>query len=95
MARFALIVTWMLFAGWVGWLAWQSIQHDRFPIVSRAQLLEADVGVIAEVYTADKGQPSPKVKVVSTIWPAKPPVDLKDNSKVQIRAPITTQTAAP
>jgi hypothetical protein len=24
-----------------------------------------------------------------------PPVDLKDNSKVQIRAPTTTQTAAP
>ena len=70
MARLALIVVWVLFAGWVGWLALQSTQHGRFPIVSRAQLLEADVGVIAEVSAGPDDRPLPKVKVIRAIWPA-------------------------
>ncbi|MFL5329918.1 MAG: hypothetical protein ACJ8C4_13520 [Gemmataceae bacterium] len=76
MARVALIVVWVLFAGWVGWLAWQSYGHGRFPIVSRAQILVADIGVIAEVEKGPDGRPLPMVKVISVVWPANAPTDI-------------------
>lgn len=70
MARFCLIVAWGAFAAWVSWLAWQSFSHGRFPVVSRAQLLAADVAVVADVGVAPGGTPNPKVKVQQVVWPA-------------------------
>ena len=69
MGRITLIIAWGAFAAWVSWLAWQAFSHGRFPVVSRAQLLAADVAVVADVAVASDGTPLPKVKVQSVVWP--------------------------
>ena len=68
-ARLGLIVTWGLFAAWVGWLAWQSIRHDHSPVVSRAQLLTADIAVTADLTANADNRPSTKIKVSKVVWP--------------------------
>ncbi len=75
-SRISLVVVWTAFAIWVGWMWWLSHSHGRFPVVSRAQLLAADVAVIAEVTARGDGTPVPKVKVAEVVWPADAPKTL-------------------
>ncbi len=70
-------VAWVLFIAWVCWLGWQSYFFGRFPVVSHAQFMTADVAVLAKVAAAEEGRPSPKVIVQSVIWPADANKDLE------------------
>lgn len=71
-ARIRLLVAFALFAGWLGWLAVAvyEARHDpaRVPVVSRAQLLAANVIVVADVgVDAEDGLPSPTATVSSVV----------------------------
>jgi hypothetical protein len=71
-ARIRLIVTLALFAGWLAWLAVAVYQarHDpnRVPVVSRAQLLAANVLVVAEVrMDPEDGLPASMATVAQVI----------------------------
>src|SRR3954447_4331216 len=75
-ARLVLILIWGLFIAWIGYLGLLAYRHDNFPVVSRAQLLAADVAVVAEVDSTPDNKPQTEVSVAETIWPAKPQQDL-------------------
>lgn len=66
--RWRLIVVWGLFAAWVGWLGWQALRDREFPVVSRAQLLNADAVVAIEVATDREGRALTSGKLVEIAW---------------------------
>ena len=68
--KLRMVLAWALFIAWVSWLGWQSYFYSRFPVVSKAQFLNADIAIVAKVTSAGEGLPSPKVQVQSVIWPA-------------------------
>lgn len=68
-ARLRLILAWGLFVAWVGWLGWQSLRFSRFPVVSRAQLLNANVVIVAEIDADSEGRAKPAINVLETLWP--------------------------
>lgn len=68
-ARTRMVLAWAAFAAWVGWLGFLSMRYGRFPVVSRAQLLNADIAVIADVTFSADGVPS-VARLGDVIWPA-------------------------
>jgi hypothetical protein len=64
-----MVLAWVAFAAWVGWLGVTSLRYGRFPVVSRAQLLNADLVVVAAV-KMEGAAASPVVAVKEVIWPA-------------------------
>lgn len=66
--RFRVFLAWGLFIAWVAWLGWQSLNYGRFPVVSHAQFLNADVAVTADMTGAEK-EPQPNIHVQKVIWP--------------------------
>lgn len=66
-ARLRLILAAVLFLAWLGWLAAAVLQKDAVDVLSRAQLTEATVLVVAEVAADGEGLPDPKVTVVKTL----------------------------
>lgn len=68
-ARIWLIVALALFLGWLGYLGYAVWYNTaRKPdLVSRAQLTEAVVLVVADVGTDDEGQPRPLVTVATRL----------------------------
>lgn len=75
--RVRLLIVWGLFAAWVGWLGWQSWRHRQFPVVSRAQLLSADLVVVAELASDREGRANSDAKLVTVSWTRKEMPDLK------------------
>jgi len=75
--RVRLLIVWGLFAAWVGWLGWQSWRHRQFPVVSRAQLLNADVVVVADLTSDREGRANPEAKLVKVVWSRKDTPDLQ------------------
>jgi hypothetical protein len=65
--RVRLLVAVVLFAGWIGWLAYTTLEKDRGPVVSRAQAAAAPYPVWAEVKAGTDGLPEGRVKVESLI----------------------------
>lgn len=84
-ARLRLIIVWGLFAGWVGWLGWQSFRHARFPVVSRAQLLEARLVVVADLVADGEGRAMAESTIVETIWSASGEKRLEGGSKLSVQ----------
>ena len=70
-ARIRLIVAAAAFLGWMAWLALAVLDKGKVDPVSRAQLTEANILVVAEVKVLE-GKPSGKVKVVKRISAAGP-----------------------
>jgi hypothetical protein len=68
-ARVRLYLALALFFGWLCWLA-VAVYYNTYrkpDLVSRAQLTEAVVLVVADVGTDDEGQPKPMVTVVTRL----------------------------
>lgn len=82
-ARWRLIIVWGLFVAWVSWLGWQSWRHSRFPVVSRAQLLETQMVIVADLQANDEGRFLPQCSVVEVVWP-KDGKSVKTDSKLTI-----------
>lgn len=66
-ARTRLIIVWVLFAAWVTWLGWQSLRHARFPVVSRAQLLETRWIIVADLTADNEGRALSACTVVEAL----------------------------
>jgi hypothetical protein len=66
-ARIRLILASAAFLGWLGWLAVAVAQKGKTDIVSRAQLVEATMYVVAEVTADGEGLPNVPVKVVKSL----------------------------
>jgi hypothetical protein len=68
-ARLRLLIAFLLFAGWVGWLAIQSLTEVKAPVLWRAQLLVSALDVIGTVKAEADGRPSTTVNVQEVHWP--------------------------
>jgi hypothetical protein len=68
-ARWRLVIALAAFVGWLSWLGYAvAYNFWRKPdIVSRAQLTEADVLVVAAVTTDDAGKPKSQARVVTRL----------------------------
>ena len=66
--RVWLAVTSLLFATWLGWMAFLALTATRPIVISRPQLLISQIDVVAEVQ-AKAGQPGPEVNVRLVHWP--------------------------
>jgi hypothetical protein len=71
--RVRLVVAFALFAGWMGWLTYTTLEKSRAPIVSRAQAAAAPNPVWAEVAAGPDGRPLPKAKVDAPLTDRGPP----------------------
>ncbi len=74
-SRAFLVVSAVLFFGWLAWLSLTALTKSREPIVSRVQAAVATVPVVAEVDADDKGAPVASVKVVEALGPKGPAKD--------------------
>jgi hypothetical protein len=68
-AKTRLVLAASLFIAWIGWLVYLVVQSRNPVIVSRPQVLVADMIVAAEL-TGDANGPEAKVKVAEVLWPA-------------------------
>jgi hypothetical protein len=68
-ARLRLLIAFLVFAGWVGWLAFQSLTEVKAPVLSRAQLLISTHDVIGLVQADPDGRPATRVEVQEVHWP--------------------------
>jgi hypothetical protein len=68
-ARLRLLIAFLVFAGWVGWLAFQSLTEVKAPVISRAQLLISTHDIIGLVQANPDGRPATKVEVQEVHWP--------------------------
>jgi hypothetical protein len=66
-ARIRLILAAVAFLAWLGWLAMAVAQKGKTDIVSRAQLTEATMYVVADVAVDAEGLPIANVKVVKSL----------------------------
>src|SRR5437016_3359018 len=66
-ARWLLLIAAVLFAAWIGWLAYLAFTTTRPIVLSRPQFLAAQVDVIARV-EEKAGRPDPVVKDVVVSW---------------------------
>jgi hypothetical protein len=65
-ARLRLAVAIVLFVGWIGWLVYLAVMATpRPPTLSRSQLLESNLDVIAQIDQLDP----PKIKMDDVHWP--------------------------
>jgi hypothetical protein len=62
-----LIVTSLLFVGWLSWLAMQARTVSRIPVLSVAQAIQADADVLVRIADAD-GVPLKEVTVEQVLW---------------------------
>jgi hypothetical protein len=69
-AKARLMITLGLLAAWLGYIAYQAVAIGRFPTVSHAQMLNATVGVVADVEAGGDGRPAAKAHVREVLWPA-------------------------
>jgi hypothetical protein len=67
-ARLRLIASALLFAGWIGWLAYLAATTTKPIVLSRPQFLFSTLDVVAQV-DAKGGQPVEKVTVLEVHWP--------------------------
>src|SRR5262245_1750020 len=65
-ARIRLVVTAVLFLGWIGWLAYLAATTTRPVVLSRPQFLVSTLDVIAQV---EGDHPALTVTVVEVHWP--------------------------
>src|SRR5689334_1828980 len=65
--RVRLVVAFLLFAGWIGWLTYTTLGKSRAPVVSRAQAAAAPYPVWAEMTAGPDGKPLSKVKVAAPL----------------------------
>jgi hypothetical protein len=66
--RLRLILAAVLFAGWIGWLAYLAVTTTHPVVLSRPQFLVAGLDVIAEL-KADGDHPDPHIRRVHVLWP--------------------------
>lgn len=59
----------LAFLAWLSWLGVQAFLRGRFPVVSHAQLLMADIDVVARVEAGADGRPVAEVVVTQVQWP--------------------------
>jgi hypothetical protein len=80
-----LLVTVLLFAGWIGYLAYQVVTRPHAPngqplVVSRPQVLTSELDVVAEV---PEGEGAVEVEIKEVLYPKKnAPVKVGDKLKV-------------
>src|SRR5262249_10524960 len=67
-ARTRLVLSAVLFAAWIGWLAYLAATATRPIVLSRPQLLVSTLDVIARV-DADGDHPAATVPIVKVHWP--------------------------
>jgi hypothetical protein len=67
-ARLRLILSALLFAGWIAWLAYLAATTTRPNVLSRPQFLFSTLDVVALIDEKD-GQPVDDVKVLEVHWP--------------------------
>src|SRR5262245_13984171 len=82
-ARLRLLIAFVVFAAWVGWLGFQALTEVKAPVISRAQLLISTHDVIAIVPSGADGRPSTTVNVQEVHWP-KGGSDLKPRETIQV-----------
>lgn len=75
-ARLRLVVAALLFAGWIGWLAYLALTSSRPRLLSRPQFLVSQLDVVAVLKAGDHG-PSPDVQVEEIYWSSLPPQELR------------------
>ena len=61
----ALVISLLLFTGWMIWLGTQALQHRNPVVVSRAQLLAAQYDVLADVSPGADNKPEQNIQVQS------------------------------
>ena len=68
-ARLRLVVALVAFVAWLSWLGYAVGYNFWYKpdLVSRAQLTEADVLVVAAVQTDEEGKPKPRAKVTARL----------------------------
>lgn len=72
-ARLRLVLAAAAFLGWIGWLGYAVSQSGRTAVVSRAQIVGATHGVVAEVTVDGEGLPGETATVKeSVLGPALP-----------------------
>ena len=59
----ALIISLLLFAGWMIWLGKEALQHRNPVVVSRSQLLAAQYDVVADLAPGADDKPDGKIQV--------------------------------
>jgi hypothetical protein len=80
-ARIRLLVAFIVFAAWVGWLGFQSLSEVKDPVISRAQLLVSTIDIVANVQAESDGRPSKTATVEKVHWP-------NDGGGLKLGAPI-------
>jgi hypothetical protein len=69
-SRWRLVVSAVLFVGWIGYLGWVVANSTRPVILSRPQFLTADLYVVATVTAQGGGEPADVVTVKECKWAA-------------------------
>jgi hypothetical protein len=82
-ARLRLLIAFVVFAAWVGWLGFQALTEVKAPVISRAQLLVSTHDVIGFVTADADGRPATAVKVEEVHWP-QTGGDLKSGEAIQV-----------
>src|SRR5438105_1295135 len=96
-AKLRLLVAFLLFAGWLGWLGYAVSQKGTVQIVSRAQLTAATDWVIAEVTLNADGTPSAKVMVKQVLkgTPANGEIEVRNLASAATPLPVQGESRTP
>jgi hypothetical protein len=82
-SRLFLTTTAVLFAAWIGWLAYLASTTTRPSILSRPQFLSAQLDVIAQLSEKD-GCPDPSVVVAKVAWSRDPVLNPPENQPITV-----------
>jgi hypothetical protein len=89
-ARFRLLLTAVLFVGWIGYLAYLAFTSGTRPVtqehpivLSRAQLLVSTLDVIAELH-ADQDRPATTVTIKAVHWSRQEPPPVSPGATISV-----------
>lgn len=82
-SRLFLTVSAVLFAAWIGWLAYLASTTTRPTILSRPQFLSAQLDVIAQLGEKDD-HPDPSVAVAKIAWSRDPALNPPENQSITV-----------
>lgn len=79
-----LLLVGLLFAAWIGWLAYLAATTTRPIVLSRPQFLIAQIDVVAELQAADDGGPATRVAIKEVLFPVDGAPPIKPGADIDI-----------
>lgn len=79
-----LLLVGLLFAAWIGWLAYLAATTTRPIVLSRPQFLITQIDVVAELHAADDGGSVTRIAVKEVLFPVDGPVSIKPGAEIDI-----------